>query len=395
MISPMRTQTDSVDSKLAASFAHRMRNPGSPALPLLQALRNQVLERTAAMFRAQGITDIALFGAGGHTRPIVRQPWTRYGVSVRVIFDDHPTRPAMGGIPIAKPCREDLPDVVGAIVISSQCYEHKLFGRASKIFAEFDLPIVKLYTTDDAPYQADRTLERLASLPDLTLDEARWLVENRGERHDALLPMLPPARTELHIRRYELAADLIDRIDASIVADLACGTGYGSTVLAHDHDITYLGVDIDLPTIRYAQKRYGSPTHQFHCASAIELPIGDSEVDLIASFETIEHIEETEKLCAQYARILKPDGLLVVSTPHKLGPTPHHVYDWDLEEFINALEPNFKIIELIGQLPVDEVFDPSLPPGMWYLDPTQSGNQPNIQPTVRRPDFLIAIAKHS
>ncbi len=393
MLFLMTPHANPVDPKLAEDFANRMRNPGSPVLPPLQALRNQVFERTASMLSAQGITDIALFGAGRHTRPIVRQPWIRYGIAVRVIFDDHPIQSAMGGVPIAKPCPDNLPDAVGAIVISSECYERQLDCRARQVFGGLDLPIVKLYTTDDAPYQADQTLERLAGLSNLTQDDARWLVENRGERHDALLPMLPPARTELHIRRYELAGDLIGCIGATAVADLACGTGYGSTILAHNHDITYVGVDIDLPTIQYAQRRYGSPTRQFHCASAIELPIDDNAVDLIASFETIEHIEQTSELCAQYARILKPGGLLVVSTPNKLGPTPHHVHDWDLEEFINALESRFEIIELIAQLPIDEVFDSHLPPGMWRIDRNRV-NREAFDQSMPRPDFLLAIAKH-
>jgi len=393
MLCAMAPQAHTAKKELAQDFAKKMRNPGSPTLPPLDALRNQVLERTAAMLSAQGITDIALFGAGQHTRPIVRQPWTRYGIAVRVIFDDHPTKPSLGGIPIAKPLPENLPDQIGAIVISSQTYEKQLHTQARKAFAKLDLPIIKLYTTDDSPYQADRTIERLSALPDLSEPDARWLVENRGERHDALLPMLPPARTELHIRRYELAAELLDRINGTAVADLACGTGYGSTILAHNPQTTYIGVDIDQPTIDYANRRYGSSTRHFHTASAIDPPIEDNAVDLVASFETIEHIEQTQALCAQYARILKPAGLLVVSTPNKLGPTPHHVHDWDLKDFIATLEPDFEILKLIAQLPIDTVFDPHLPPGMWHIDPTQTNNDASTRSTPR-PDFLIAIARH-
>ena len=364
-----------------------------------------VLEAAAAHLADQGITQIALFGSGQHTRPIVRQPWVRFGISVRLIIDDQPTIKAMGGVPIVQTQEAEIPSEVGAIVISSQHYEQQLYERACQAFGSLGVPIIRLYTKHGSPYEDEPTRQRLRQNHGLSAQDADWLVKNRTERHDALLPMLPPERTELHLRRYELASELIEKIEAQSVADLACGTGYGATILQGQAPlqgpaslqghapINYIGVDIDPQAIAYATRRYGSQARQYCCASATAIPIEDNAVDLIASFETIEHIEETHGLCAQYARVLKPQGRLVVSTPNKLGPTPFHVHDFDLESFVQALSSHFEIIELIAQLPTDEVFDPRLPPGMWTLDPSQVDHLA-IGPDRRRPDFLIAIAKH-
>ncbi len=373
-------------------FAAAMDRPRSPVLAPLEALRRQVLTRTAESLAARRIRRIALFGAGRHTRPIVRQPWAAFGIRVEVILDDNPRTNVLGGVRVARAGDAPLPPGVGAIVISSECYEQQLFSRARELYARSGVPIIRLYSQNDDAYESSATLERLSEIPGLSAADARWLVENRGERHDATLPMLPPARTELHLRRYELAVELLARIGGRSVADLACGTGYGAELLGADPGVAYHGVDIDARTVEYANSRHGGANRSFHCADATSTPLADRSADLVASFETIEHISDTASLVAEYARVLRPNGCLVVSTPNKLGPTPFHVHDFDLAGFVAALSPSFEVIELIGQSPVDDVFAPDLPPGMWRLDPAR-GSLSAPDGSGRTPDFLIAIAQ--
>lgn len=354
-------------------------------------MRRQVLATAAESLAAQGVTRIALFGAGRHTRPIVRQPWATFGIRVELILDDQPQRQAIGGIQVARAGETPIPRGVGAIVISSECYQAQLYDRAHELYGHTGLPIVRLYGVHDDAYESDVTVGRLCQLG-VPAADARWLVVNRGERHDATLPMLPPARTELHLRRYELAADVLARISGASVADLACGTGYGAGLLCSAPGVRYAGVDIDARTIEYAKRRHGGPERDFHAADTTRSPLTGASADLIASFETIEHITDTAALVAEYARVLRPGGRLVVSTPNKLGPTPYHVHDFGLEEFIAALTPAFEIECMLGQLPVDEVFDTDLPPGLWML----SGQAPLAAPdrSGREAQYLIAIARH-
>lgn len=380
------------------TFSERMAKPQSPELPPTEALRQRLLARTAAWLGAQGISTIALFGAGRHSRPIIRQPWASHGIRVALVLDDNPRLSSMGGVPVARP-DEPLPDGIGAIVISSHCYEQQLFERAKNLFGAREIPIIRLYANDDDAYEAMATLERLRRIKGLNESDARWLVENRGERHDASLPMLPPARTELHLRRYELASDILARLNARAVADMACGTGYGADLLspASGHLARrYVGVDLDERTIEYARARHAGPGRDFVCCSATSTPIESESVDVVASFETIEHIEDTESLVGEYARVLRPRGVLVVSTPNKLGPTPYHVHDFGAPDFLAALEDRFEIVEVLGQLPLDDVHDPDLPPGLWRIDREVARLDMDLGPATQpstRPDFLVAIAR--
>lgn len=378
-------------STMAQEFARRMSAPASPALEPREAMRRVLLDRTAAWLAARGCTRIALFGAGRHTRPLVRQPWLTHGIRVVAIIDDRPPAPVLAGIPLLTPQSVTKSLRIDAILISSECYEAPMYERALATLGHLGVPILRLYSYDDSPYESDHTILRLHSFEGLDETDAQWLVANRGERHDATLPMLPPARTELHLRRYELAADLLASRGPGHAADLACGTGYGASILSPCAS-SYVGVDIDPRTIEYATRRHGGPHRTFLAADARATSIPSGSIDLIASFETIEHIEDTAALVAEYRRVIAPRGTLVVSTPNRLGPTPYHVHDFGAAEFLNALEPTFRVTTLFGQLPIDDVSDPRWPPGLWPLDLNLARAGGLDTAAGKRPDFLIAIA---
>jgi len=376
-----------------AAFKKGMDNPSSPILPRIEELRQQILEKSAAYLKASQISKIALYGSGPYARPLLRQPWARYGIRVScVINSENITRSSIGGVPLVSNSPSDLPSDVQAIVIVSPEQSQLYIQQIRERFQSCNAQIIQLYGNHDADYQRDVTIERLTRTTELSSQDVEWLLENRGERHDASLDMLPPARTELHLRRYELAADLCNSNECKTVADLACGTGYGADLLARSSHSQYSGVDIDEQTIEFAQRRHGTDKAKFYCASACETAIDSTSIDLIASFETIEHIEETDQLLKEFVRVLKPNGLLVVSTPNKMGPTPYHVHDFSFESFLLAISDRFEILDVVGQLPLDTIFDQTLPPGMWRIDQSQV-DADAIGRENRKPDYLIAIAR--
>jgi FkbM family methyltransferase len=174
-------------------------------------------------------------------------------------------------------------------------------------------------------------------------------------------------------------------MNAASVADLACGTGYAATILTNGNEANYIGVDIDARAIDYASRRHGGERRSFLCASATSTPIDDASIDLVASFETIEHVEDTAGLVTEYARVLSKRGILVVSTPNKLGYTEHHVHDFSGDDLVAALSERFDVLRVIGQLANDSTYEPDLPPGMWHLDDSDAQG--------RRPDYTIVIAR--
>lgn len=101
------------------------------------------------------------------------------------------------------------------------------------------------------------------------------------------------------------------------VLDAACGEGYGSWLLAQSA-AEVVGVDIDTVAIGHARARYATRTNlRYVQASCTALPLPEASVDLIVSFETIEHLEGQQAMLAEFSRVLTPGGALVISSPNK------------------------------------------------------------------------------
>ena len=100
------------------------------------------------------------------------------------------------------------------------------------------------------------------------------------------------------------------------VLDIACGEGYGANLLAFVAS-KVIGVDLDAGTIAHAKAKYRRRNLHFVQGSCTEIPCEDHSIDLVASFETIEHISEHDAFLSEIKRVLAPGGILVISSPHK------------------------------------------------------------------------------
>lgn len=309
--------------------------------PNVDPRKLRMVGAAAARCAQNGWRRIALYGAGRHTPPIIRQPWKDCDVQVVAVLDDDPRLAAIRGVPVLRPGQLTTP--IDAVVISSDAHEQAIYERAAAFFGPRATPILRIY---DDPGQ---TAARLVAHWGLSEAEAQWLMDNRAERHDASLPMLPAERTELHLRRYEFAA-AAGRLAGRRVLDAACGTGYGSKLLRTLGDAASVtGVDICPEATGYAARRHAAAGVRFITASALHTGLPDAAADAVVSFETVEHIVDSASLVDEFARVLTPGGLLIMSTPNNTGLTRHHVHSFTRESLGQVLRGRFDRFEWFGQ----------------------------------------------
>jgi GT2 family glycosyltransferase/ubiquinone/menaquinone biosynthesis C-methylase UbiE/TolA-binding protein len=155
-----------------------------------------------------------------------------------------------------------------------------------------------------------------------------------------------------HIHRYLQAS----RIAAGkVVLDIASGEGYGSAMLAA-HATKVIGVDISAEAIEHSRTRYQRHNLEFRVGTCADIPLDDATVDLIVSFETVEHHDQHDRMMQELKRVLRPGGVLLISSPDKLHYTiepgrlnPFHIKELHKGEFQDLISKYFVHITYFAQ----------------------------------------------
>lgn len=174
-------------------------------------------------------------------------------------------------------------------------------------------------------------------------------LEFTGERY---MPEITGNIELEHLHRYFLASQIVR---GKTVLDIASGEGYGSALLSETAQKVY-GVDIAIDAIDHAKARYTQENLEFLQGSCAKIPLPDDSVDIVVSFETIEHHDQHEEMMREIKRVLKSDGILVISSPDKENYTdktgvinPHHVKELYADEFKDLINVHFKHAAFYGQ----------------------------------------------
>jgi SAM-dependent methyltransferase len=139
----------------------------------------------------------------------------------------------------------------------------------------------------------------------------------------------------------------MEYIEGKTVLDLASGEGYGAALMAKKA-ASVTGIDIDEESIKNAVSRYHLPNLDFIKGSTENIPLPDAAVNVVISFETLEHVNDQAKMMSEIKRVLKPGGLLIISTPDKKNYSdipgrinPFHTTELTTEEFAGLLNKYF------------------------------------------------------
>ena len=205
-----------------------------------------------------------------------------------------------------------------------------------------------------------------------------------------------------HLHRYFLARELCRGKD---VLDVGSGEGYGAALLAQTAQ-RVIGVDVDPVSVEHSSHSYQSPNLSYIQGEAANLPLDDRSVDVVVSFETLEHFSNHEVFLAEVQRVLRPNGFLVISTPDKnvysctgSAPNPFHVRELTKEEFSDELHTAFCNVSLfrqrfiIGSAILPDAAD-SATNQTWVYDQRDANTFEGHRDLPRAP-YLLAVASNA
>jgi SAM-dependent methyltransferase len=121
-------------------------------------------------------------------------------------------------------------------------------------------------------------------------------------------------------RRHQVVYQrLAQRCVGRDVLEAGCGEGYGADLLAGVAR-KVVAVDYDETAVAHVRTRY--PRVEVTQANLAELPLHDASVDVVVNFQVIEHLWDQGQFVRECGRVLRPGGLLMVSTPNRITFSP-------------------------------------------------------------------------
>lgn len=175
---------------------------------------------------------------------------------------------------------------------------------------------------------------------------------------------IPPWLRHQNMCRYEWAAE---HVRSKRVLEVGCGSGDGARLLSSAGASSVLGLDVSSTAIANARRHPHGAALRFEVADGRALPAASGSFDLALALEAIEHVDDDRAFVTEIARVLTPSGVFLCSTPNR-GVTnpgirlserpfnPHHVREYDLEEFRQVLAAGFARIEMIGQTFYSDIY---------------------------------------
>ena len=158
----------------------------------------------------------------------------------------------------------------------------------------------------------------------------------------------------IHLTRYIIAKEFCKN---KVVLDVACGEGYGSSLMSNWGAEKIIGVDVSQEAIDKANKFFSTDKIQFNCNSAENMEFLESNsFDLIVSLETVEHIGNPDRFLKELKRLIRDDGTIILSCPNDWYYFPdvkegnqYHMKKYKFNEFFEFAEkilgkPSLKMV---------------------------------------------------
>ncbi|MFC1693343.1 class I SAM-dependent methyltransferase [Candidatus Latescibacterota bacterium] len=127
-----------------------------------------------------------------------------------------------------------------------------------------------------------------------------------------------------HFRRYQekrrlrVVSGLVQKEKVTQVLDLGCGSGWLSEIL-HRKGFRVSAIDLGLDSLKRASVRLKKRNIAipFISGDIYNLPFCDAHFDAVVASEVLEHLEKPHDALNEIARIIRPGGYCIVSTPYR------------------------------------------------------------------------------
>jgi len=149
---------------------------------------------------------------------------------------------------------------------------------------------------------------------------------------------------------YHRAAEVVE----GDILEIGTGSGYGVEVIA-PKATRFISIDKELPAVPLQLENV-----EYYDMEVPPIGFENCSFDSVVSFQVIEHIEEDIDFVREVARVLRPGGKFVVSTPNasmSLTRNPWHVREYNADELRNLLECNFSKVEAYGVVGNEKIME--------------------------------------
>ena len=311
----------------------------------------------AAGAAQQSILEIGC-GDGAHLEIAAKRAWKCFGVEPSA-ETRAAARARLGSSGhIIENLSDLIPHEFGVVFMAQTSATQALFYKLFSIGAITPSTVVGIATSGDTAAVTD-LLQRLHfSAPETKNIGNGALVVARGSDFTEFMRerYVPGTWSKLaeyeHIPRYALAKTLVKD---KVVVDFGCGTGYGAAILA-ETAASVTALDIDAAALAWARTSHRNPRLDFQRHADLGATLPAASFDLVTCFEMIEHVDfEIQKATiASIARLLRQDGVLVISTPNPdvtalYGANHYHLREMNEAEFRDLLGAHFPNIRILRQ----------------------------------------------
>jgi len=156
--------------------------------------------------------------------------------------------------------------------------------------------------------------------------------------------------------RYKKILERLGDLEGKTILDVGGGDGALSYLFAKNNGSPLI-IDISSQALQYARSEFKKHRISIEClqGSAEQLPFSDESFDTVVGCEVIEHLSNPNQFLCECSRILRADGLLVLTTPVRITEFPSqvdHQREFFAGELTSSLENLFTSVNVDAFAPV-------------------------------------------